>query len=194
MYAHAVTKITGCQDERSYSRTSAMAWLSRLIVRTLERIARPRSKKSLGRADHLALGQRGETEAFVYLQKLGYKLVATNFRTANDRGEIDLIGWDDGVLCFVEVKTRTDQSFAAPSTAVTHDKQKHIVSVARRYVRRLAGVRSTACRFDIVSVVPATDGQPEISVQKGAFSWDAGRRPKRRERFQSNERRFWRRK
>jgi Holliday junction resolvase-like predicted endonuclease len=34
-------------------------------------------------------------------------MIAHNFRSPNRRGEIDLIGWCDGILCFVEVKTRT---------------------------------------------------------------------------------------
>ena len=65
-------------------------------------------------------------------------MVATNFRVPQDRGEIDLIGWDGDTLCFIEVKTRTDVSFAPPSTAVTHGKQRNITSVARRYLRRLS--------------------------------------------------------
>ena len=32
--------------------------------------------------------------------------VARNFRLPNRGGEIDLIGWDRDVLCFIEVKTR----------------------------------------------------------------------------------------
>ena len=34
-------------------------------------------------------------------------MVARNFRTPRCRGEVDLIGWESDVLCFVEVKTRT---------------------------------------------------------------------------------------
>jgi putative endonuclease len=133
-----------------------------------------------GEQDHLKLGRLGETEAYLYLQKLGYRIVATNFRVPQNRGEIDLVGWDDNVLCFIEVKTRTDASFAPPSTAVTREKQEHIVSVARRYVRRLPGGRPPSCRFDIVSVVSAGQGRaPVVTLRKGAFSWE---RPEKHER------------
>ncbi|MGC2110353.1 MAG: YraN family protein [Candidatus Korobacteraceae bacterium] len=166
-----------------------MAWFTRSIIRALEMFS---SRSRSRRPEHLALGKRGETEAFLYLQKLGYKFVATNFRVPHNRGEIDLIGWDKDVLCFVEVKTRTDASFAPPSSAVTAGKQRHIVSVARRYIRRLPGRRPASCRFDIVSIVPAAgEGQPEISLRKGAFSWDAGQTSRRSYRDYS-DRRFWR--
>jgi len=162
-----------------------MLWLTESIVRGLRKLT-PRKRK----ASHLALGQWGETEAYFYLCRLGYQFVAANFRVPQNRGEIDLIGWDKDVLCFVEVKTRTDDSFAPPSTAVTAEKQKHIRSVARAYLRRLRGGRPSSCRFDVVSVVPsAGGGRPEITLRKGAFSWSAGSSRKREYR-DSFERRF----
>jgi|SRR5438067_1040374 len=56
---------------------------------------------------HLRTGKRGEEDAYFYLRHRGYVMVARNYRTARHHGEIDLIGWDDDVLCFIEVKTRT---------------------------------------------------------------------------------------
>jgi len=166
-----------------------MAWFTQFVVRSLQKFGAGSSSRN---AKHLALGKRGETEAFFHLQSLGYRFVATNFRVPHNRGEIDLIGWDNDVLCFIEVKTRTDASFAPPSTAVTGDKQRHIVSVARRYLRRLAGARPS-CRFDILSIVPAaTGGRPEMTLRKGAFTWDADA-PRRREYRDFADRHLWRR-
>ena len=76
---------------------------------------------------------------------------------------------------FLEVKTRTDDSFAPPSTAVTRKKQQHVLSVAKRYLRHLSA-RPT-CRFDILSVVPSqSDGALQFNLQRGAFTWDNGGR------------------
>jgi putative endonuclease len=148
-----------------------MLWFTEQIIRVLQKLG-PRKRKA-----HLALGQHGESEAYFYLRRLGYRIVATNFRAPHDRGEIDLIGWDNDVLCFVEVKTRTNDSFAPPSTAVTPEKQKHIAAVAKAYLRRLAGESRPPCRFDVVSVVPATKGErSQITLRKGAFSWSTGRK------------------
>ncbi len=116
-------------------------------------------------------------EAYFYLHRLGYRMVATNFRAPHDRGEIDLIGWDGDVLCFIEVKTRTDDSFAPPSTAVTKEKRARIRAVAKAYLRRSPG-EQPSCRFDVVSIVPAGAGQtPQVTLSRGAFSWSAGRKP-----------------
>ncbi len=167
-----------------------MSGVTELAIRFLQSISsrlRPR------KAAHLELGQRGEIEAYFYLTRLGYRIVARNFRVPYNHGEIDLIGWDNGVLCFIEVKTRTDDSFAPPSTAVTAKKRRNILAVARRYLRRLPGEHPPACRFDIVSVVPSSKGgRPQFTLRKGAFSWDEGRR-RRREYPDYSEKRFWRR-
>jgi len=152
-----------------------MIRVTEFLVRALHKL-RPRNAK----ARHLALGDSGEAEAYFYLRRHGYRIVATNFRALHDRGEIDLIGWDGNVLCFIEVKTRTDDSFAPPSMAVTRDKQKHILSVARAYLRRHPGEARPSCRFDIVSIVPAANGvAPEITLRKGAFSWSSKSRRQR---------------
>jgi len=165
-----------------------MLRLTEFLIHTLQRIA-----PHFGRTSHLTFGRRGETEAYFHLKRLGYRVVATNFRVPQDRGEIDLIAWDGDILCFIEVKTRSDDSFAPPSTAVTRDKQRHILSVARRYLRRLPGERRPSCRFDIVSIVSADAAlPPRITLRKGAYSWDADgtrRRPHR----EYYDRRFWRR-
>ena len=167
-----------------------MIWLTKFVVRCLELAGESLPSR---KPKHLRTGERGEVEAYFHLRGLGYKIVATNFRVPYNRGEIDLIGWDRGVLCFVEVKTRTAADFAPPSTAVDQEKKKHIRSVARQYVRRLPGNMPPPCRFDIVSVVLGANGsKPEISVHKGAFSWDAGK-PRRSWTRDFRDRRFWRR-
>lgn len=167
-----------------------MLWLTKLVVRSLQRAGARLPSRT---PKHLLTGKLGETEAYLHLRALGYRIVAANFRVPYDRGEIDLIGWDRGVLCFIEVKTRTTADFAPPSTAVDPDKRRHIRSVARQYVRRLPGDRPPPCRFDIVSIVLG-DGsrKPEITVHKGAFSWDSGR-SRRIWRRDFRDRHFWRR-
>jgi len=113
-----------------------MLWLTQLVARSLGTAARGIGKKE---PEHLTTARRGETEAYLYLRQQGYRIVAKNFRTPHNRGEIDLIGWDHGVLCFVEVKTHAHSGLGPPEVAVDADKKQHIRSVARTYIRRLGG-------------------------------------------------------
>ena len=77
-------------------------------------------------------------------------MVARNFRSPRHRGEIDLIGWDRDVLCFIEVKTRTSHAVAPAEAAVDREKQRQLRLVAREYLRHLPP--SCSWRFDVVSV------------------------------------------
>ena len=93
------------------------ARLTHAAVRSLDWLAGrflPRDKRSA----HLRTGSRGEQDAYFHLRKLGYIIVARNYRTPRRRGEIDLIGWDGDVLCFIEVKTRTSRDVKTPEAAV----------------------------------------------------------------------------
>jgi putative endonuclease len=111
-------------------------------------------------APHLALGQRGERLAAQHLELLGYALVASNFtlpvgrnlRGAIVHAEIDLVAYDGSTLCFIEVKTRSSDWFAAPEANVDLRKQRQISRAARRY-RRMFDLQSEPYRYDVVSVV-----------------------------------------
>ncbi len=146
-----------------------MTWVLTLITRALQGVQRALPVR---RTAHLATAREGETAAYLFLRGNGYRIVATNFRVPQSRGEIDLIGWDGEVLCFVEVKTRTGEGLAPPEAAVDAAKKSHIRSVARGYLRRLAGEQQPPCRFDVVSVTyPDHGGKPTVRLIKGAFQW-----------------------
>ena len=141
--------------------------LTRLAVRALDRAAKLALRPPAG-APHLATGRRGEEEAYFHLRRLGYVMVARNYRSPRHHGEVDLIGWDGDVLCFVEVKTRTSRQVMPAEAAVDAEKQRDLRLVAREYLRRVAG--SPAVRFDVVSVyLEEGAGAPEITLFKNAF-------------------------
>ena len=105
-------------------------------IRVLDWIA-SRSLSPEQGPDHLRTGRRGEEDAYFYLRRLGYTMVARNFRSPNRRGEIDLIGWHEDILCFVEVKTRTTHDVKPAEAAVDRDKRRELFAVAREYRRHL---------------------------------------------------------
>jgi putative endonuclease len=114
-------------------------------------------------APHRQTGRRGEEAAYFYLRTLGYVMVARNFRSPRRRGEIDLIGWQKNVLCFIEVKTRTSHDVKPAEAAVDQEKQRDVLAVAEEYLRTLAA--SPAWRLDVLSVYYETGSRrPEFEL------------------------------
>jgi putative endonuclease len=129
-----------------------------VAVRVLPADPRPR---------HQRTGTQGEEDAYFHLRKLGYVMVERNFRSPRSRGEIDLIGWEADVLCFVEVKTRTSRDIKTAEAAVDRHKRREVAQVVRQYLRRLPP--SCQWRFDIVSVYYEGPGcRPQIEVFRNA--------------------------
>ena len=113
-----------------------------------------------------SLGKKGEALAIQYLTERGYTILDRNFRF--DRGEIDIVARDSGVIVFIEVKTRKTGSVGAPEEAVTARKRDQIWKVAEGYLyeRQLSDAE---CRFDVIAV-KQENGSPKISHFKDVFS------------------------
>jgi putative endonuclease len=117
---------------------------------------------------HQRTGRRGEEAAYFHLRRLGYVMVARNFRSPRRRGEIDIIGWERNVLCFIEVKTRTTRDVKPAEAAVDRDKQRGLSAVADEYLRAVAPW--CRCRFDVVTVYyEHQSSQPLIELFRNAF-------------------------
>jgi len=117
---------------------------------------------------HHRVGRRGEEEAYFFLRNRGYVVGARNYRSARRRGEVDLLGWDRDVLCFVEVKTRTTHDVKPAEAAVDRDKRRELGGMARDYLRRVQ--EEVSWRFDVVSIYYETPGAPpQIELFKNAF-------------------------
>jgi len=115
-------------------------------------------------------GIHGETYAYWYLRRHGYVFVARNYRIPDDKGEIDLVGYDGAVLAFVEVKTRsgTDERPGQPEESVTAEKRRDLERMAKRFLaeRRL---RDVSWRFDLVAIESRAGRAPEVRLYKNAF-------------------------
>ena len=80
------------------------------------------------------LGRQGEDIAAQYLKTLNWRIVATRFRTCN--GEVDLVGRDKSTLVFVEVKTRTSNTFGNAVEAISPLKLFRLSRVAEQYLQQ----------------------------------------------------------
>ncbi len=114
-------------------------------------------------------GDRGEAAVAAYLRRRRYRLVASQYRCRF--GEIDLIAWSpEGILCFVEVKTRTEAEFARALEAVTPAKQRRLRAAAQMYLVQTE--LDAPCRFDVAEVYPGPGGdweRPHIHYMESAF-------------------------
>ncbi len=145
--------------------------ITRLTLRALDSVVRLLPGKPSG-PRHLRTGRRGEEEAYFYLRRHGYVMVARNYRSPRSRSELDLIGWDGGTLCFIEVKTRTTRDVKPAEAAVDGEKQRDLACVAREFLRKTKG--NPPFRFDIVSIYFEAGREMQIELFKDAFSFPAG--------------------
>lgn len=135
-----------------------------MIGRVLDRMRDVRRRR-LWDPD-LAAGRRGEDLAHRYLRREGYTIVARNYRLPSGEAEADLIACEGEDLVIVEVKTRATVEYGPPERAVSPEKQRHLIRVAREYARK-TDTPWERVRFDVVRVVLREP--PEVTLLRGAF-------------------------
>jgi putative endonuclease len=95
------------------------------------------------------LGKYGEGLAKVYLEQQGYQILEKNW--VYGRAEIDLIAAYQGMLIFVEVKTRRSADHGAPEDFVDWKKEKQLEFASGVYIDKKN--HQGEIRFDIVAIV-----------------------------------------
>lgn len=100
-------------------------------------------------AKHNEIGQFGEQAASDYLERKGYKILDRNWR--HGRAEIDIVAMDGATLVFAEVKTRSNDLFERPESAVDEKKRRLLTRAAVAYMRKIG--HEWAIRFDILAVI-----------------------------------------
>ena len=118
-------------------------------------------------ADRVKLGRWGEKRAERFLRGKGFRILARSFSCR--AGELDLVMVDgDGVMVFVEVKTRADEAFSPVEAAITARKRQRMTRAAR-YFLATHDIQDRPCRFDVVTVVLGRSGGPQIRHYESAF-------------------------
>lgn len=77
------------------------------------------------------VGWLGERLAEDYLKKHGVRILARNYSVHG--GEIDLIGFCRGGLLYIEVKTRTGESWGSGADAIHREKLRRIERAAKAF-------------------------------------------------------------
>ena len=143
---------------------------TKLVIDALDRAASKLLPQKEERASHLVRGAKGEEDVYFYLREQGYTIVARNWRSPRCRSELDLIGWDGDCLCFIEVKTRAENTLVPAEVAVDEEKRADLRRVAREYLRRVRRP-PVEIRFDIVTVYYGPESPSgSITLFKNAFT------------------------
>ncbi len=111
-------------------------------------------------AKHLETGIWGEKVAEKFLKHKKYRIVGRRVRVG-DRDEFDLIARDGKVLVFVEVKTKKNEDFGRPMSAVDSRKRHVLSRGAVRYLKKLRKPPEFF-RFDVVEVIGEIGGKPPV--------------------------------
>lgn len=118
--------------------------------------------------EHLQHGQIGEEAARKYLRGQGLKFLCANFKIEG-KGEVDLIFREEVCLVFVEVKTRSSEDWARPSSAVDREKRRRLVKMSLAYRRKLPNPY-VKYRYDIVEVLLDDGAVREVRHITNAFN------------------------
>lgn len=106
--------------------------------------------------DSRLLGAKGEQYAARYLRKQGYDILSSNFSLGT--GEIDIVAFNNDIIYFVEVKTRTQGGITAPAEAVDYKKQENLKSSASAYITKYK-LQKYKYQFDIIEVFADKNGR-----------------------------------
>lgn len=105
------------------------------------------------------IGFYGENLATDYIRTLNYKISDKNFQ--NRYGELDIIAFENEILVFIEVKTRTSKNYGSPLLALSKSKVKNIIKMAKFYINH-KNFSMFFVRFDVIEIL--------INVENNTFS------------------------
>lgn len=115
--------------------------------------------------DSHLIGRFGEIIASRYLRCHGYDILAAHYNCR--LGEIDIVAEDRKYICFVEVKTRSENMKYAPAEAVDYLKRNKIIAASQLYLKQNHSNKQP--RFDIIEVYFKNDEIERLNHFEGAF-------------------------
>jgi putative endonuclease len=112
-------------------------------------------------------GRRGEALAARSLRKGGYKILERNLRIGRNEADIVALDPDGETVVVIEVKTRRG-TYLPPEVSVDRRKRRHLTRFALRLQERRR-YTDRPFRFDVITIVLAPAGPPEIQHYENAF-------------------------
>lgn len=125
------------------------------------------SKTNDNRTERRKTGDIGEEAAANYLVKKGYSIIARNFKCKT--GELDIVAMNsEGILAFVEVKSRKSTDYGLPCQAVSEKKRQRLIRTAQFFLLKNPQLRRFQPRMDIIELL-RVDGQVYIRHLPNSF-------------------------
>jgi putative endonuclease len=112
------------------------------------------------------MGGMGEFLAIQHLEKKGYRLITRNYTIPG--GELDLIMEENGILVFVEVKTRWQNRFGGALEALTRNKKQKMLRAIMVYIASLD--KKVCWRADLIAIDFVSRNQAELHHIKNIYS------------------------
>ena len=120
-------------------------------------------------ASHTELGREGERRAGLFLQSRGFSIIESNWRYGH--WEIDLVATRDGILHFIEVKTKRSARGGLPENRVNRKKFRLLQQAASAYLE--AHPHWVRIQFDIVAIlIPVGGHRGSVLLIEDVFFWD----------------------
>jgi putative endonuclease len=122
-------------------------------------------KINTGMARHNDIGKRGEILAAAYLTDRGYTILHCNWR--HTHYEIDIIAIKNGILHFVEVKSRSSKNFGLPEDAVTKKKFQSLLLAADEFLFQHPEYRHV--QYDILAITTLRNSAPAFFLIEDVY-------------------------
>ena len=107
---------------------------------------------------HIELGKWGEQQARVYITEKAFSILSVNWKYS--RYEIDIIAHREGVLHFIEVKTRSNTRYGFPEESVDKQKIKKLMKAADHYLHLHPGWKRV--QYDVLAVSVKPNQLPDF--------------------------------
>jgi putative endonuclease len=118
-------------------------------------------------AAHNEFGKAGEEMAAEWLVQHGFQLISRNWKFA--RYEVDIIASREGVLHFIEVKSRHDDVFGKPEDWVNRKKGRHLLTAGVAFQDKYPDWKLV--QYDILSILITQDGKRDFFFIEDVYWW-----------------------
>ena len=119
-------------------------------------------------AGHNETGKKGELLAAIWLKANGYEILFVNWRYSHY--EIDIIATRNGILHFIEVKTRKTTRFGYPEDDVSKKKFASLLNAGEEFLYQYPGW--TRVQYDVLSITIVPGQSPEYYLIEDVYHYD----------------------